>query len=87
MLLRRILHIAGVLLLAIFVASCAKDELEAPSDGSGEIRAIEEGAIQNRKGDASIRTHENIIREGGIGDEVDINDDDDEEDEDRNPDK
>lgn len=84
---KRLLHIASVLFMMLFIASCAKDELEAPSEGTGEVRALDEGADQNRKGDASIRTRENYVREGGIGDEVDINDDDDEEDEDRNPDK
>jgi len=85
--LKRILHIVGVLLMMVFVASCAKDELEAPASESGEIRAIDEGGIQNRKDDVSLKTHERFVKEGGIGDEVDINDDDDEEDEDRNPEK
>jgi len=85
--LKKIAHIVFILLVAVFVASCAKDELEAPSDNSGEIRAIDDTGIQNRKGDASTRSNADFVRENGIGDEVDINDDDDEEDEDRNPDK
>ena len=85
---KKFIHSVVLLLFVLFVASCAKDELEAPGDNSGEIRALDTGAVQDRKDDASIENREHTWRGGGIGDEVpDINDDDDEEDEDRNPDK
>jgi len=80
---RRILHIVGILLITVFISSCAKDELEAPSEGSGEPRAITIDGVHVKEGDAVKRN--NTLRDEGSGEFVDINDDDDEEDEDRNP--
>ena len=87
--LRKFLHLLTVLILILFVSSCAKDELEAPTDASYEIRALEDGSIQDRKDAAMMRAGSSTLRGGGVGDDTDpeINDDDDEEDEDRNPDK
>ena len=83
MLLRRILHIVGILLVIVFISSCAKDELEAPTDGSGEPKAITIDDIHVKKGDAIKKN--NDLRDRSSGEFVEINDDDDEEDEDRNP--
>jgi len=83
MLLKRLSYIIGILLIIVFASSCAKDELEAPSDGSGEVRAITIDDVHLKKGD-SIKK-EDDAREDSSGEFLDINDDDDEEDEDRNP--
>jgi len=82
---RKLVHIASILFIAILVASCAKDELEAPSDGNVEIQASDSG-VQNSQDGVSIHALEvQELEDGHPSDGVAINDDDDEEDEDRNP--
>lgn len=68
---------------ALVAVSCAKDELEAPSETS-EIRAIEEGSIQDAENEGKMRSQRYNVRNSG---DLEINDDGDEEDEGRNPDK
>lgn len=68
---------------ALVAVSCAKDEMEAPSETS-EIRAIEEGSVQDSDDEGKMRSKRYNVRNSG---DLEINDDGDEEDEGRNPDK
>jgi len=82
---RKLLHIASILFVLIVFASCAKDELEAPSDGNVGIQASESEVQNNREGESIHAIDDQEFEDGYPADGVEINDDDDEEDEDRNP--
>lgn len=80
---KKIKYYFFLIFIALVLVSCAKDELEAPAETS-EIRAIDEGAIQDAGNEKKMRTNNHVVRNTG---DVEINDDGDEEDEGRNPDK
>jgi len=81
--LKKIKYYIFLSFFALIAVSCAKDELEAPSETS-EIRAIEEGSVQDAENEGKMRNRRYNIRNSG---DIEINDDGDEEDEGRNPDK
>ncbi len=70
--------------MMIFIASCAKDELEAPGE---EVRALDNNSDGESFENSSTYRQEHVNRGSNNGSSVEINDDDDEEDEDRNPQK
>ncbi len=81
--LRKITYNIILFFFAAVAVSCAKDELEAPNE-TPNVRAIEEGSVQDAGNENKTRNHQYDVRNSG---DLEINDDGDEEDEGRNPDK
>ncbi len=89
---KRLLYIFGIILLIGAVSSCAKDELEAPSESESTTpQAISIDGDHGVKGGNQLDAGHDIILRSGTGEdddgEVDINDDGDNEEEDRSPQK